>query len=332
MRATKKFALGLVALGAVSCGPATDQAGDPFYGVVDGSGLEAKFLPNARCNGASSNNCYAPQSMKVAGATVKVFNFGLVFTSSSYTLPQDPANGRLLFPLSKVGHTVYELTDGCVSRETDPRLDAYVKDRQFPVFDYVPSATQPAPALGLYQVKTWSGTSGEECNAVKSHLSLEDGTFGGTGAAQEQVAVRLAVDPIATLQASSGMTQTIQQGWFKGLLTTYVDAGTVPVDANGNLKFMTAVLVQPNYTDTRLNTTSKVTDSSATVLLQAAPGSADFSPVVRLLEVKATKDKDPKTYTGLCQDDCTDPTNQINVATGTFTNAGFIFLAPITAP
>ncbi len=276
----------MAALGAVSCGGSM-QAGDTYQGFLDGTALDSKFQP--------SSSYYAPRTGSAGGEAISFYNLGLV-SSSDKALSKD-SNGNPVLPASKVSVEAYAFTESCKEgKEYDLRLDAYREDSQYPVFKSLPFAnsSSSAPAvLPLVKVKAWTGVSSYTCNAIKSAMSLEDGAFGGQAAETETLAMMPVIDGARSIDALSD-TSTFgpSYGWYKGLQLAFLDGGAVSVDGEGNVKTMDGVWLKPS------SSSAKPTDSSAKLVLQAKPGDAEWSPVVRLRQMA----DDGNTYTSLCYD------------------------------
>ncbi|MCP3098688.1 hypothetical protein LZ198_07335 [Myxococcus sp. K15C18031901] len=297
-----KCALGLAAaLGVVACGDSTDEVGDKYQGVVDATNLDAKFKP--------TSGVYRPVTGKAKGTSVPFYNLGQVATErkddkgaiTNSGVPVDES-GRPILPASRVVATSYDLADGCKTGKADfdRRTDDYPETTQWPLFGALPLAvtgnTTP-PVLPLMKVTRWSGTGGEQCNAIKDVSSLTKGNFGGAASEETTVALRAIIDVSAQLNPlRTGSGFAAQGGWYRGLQLAFLDGGTVPVDAAGNLKVMEGVLVSPP--------TGAPATETAVYLFSALPGEEGWSPVVRLRTFTATAAKPASSYTGLCVDAC----------------------------
>lgn len=288
-----KQTLGLVvALSAMSCGD-SEPTSDTFQGYIDASVLDSKFQPTGKCNGA---NCYAPQTVTVNSDPVVVYNLGLVANPDTGKAKPPPA-----ITADGISTTVYDFPDGCISGHAyDQRFDAFALDSQYPVFTKLPvantSSTAPA-VLPLMKVVSWHGSDKYDCNAIKSAASVDKGTFNLTQQEDEApvVALRFVISPVK-VQLADGSEYTPPLGWYKGLLLNYLDAGQVPVDAQGNLVTMDGVLVNP-----ATGTASTVTANNVLVLF-ARPGEVGWSPVVKLREFTAASTSKPSDYKSLCYD------------------------------
>jgi hypothetical protein len=286
-----KQTLGLVlALSAMSCGD-SEPTGDDFQGYIDGSVLDTKFQPAGSCGTAK---CYLPQTLTVNGDPVLVYNLGLVANPNT-----DKTKPPAAIAAESITTTAYEFPDGCIAGHAfDQRADAFDLTQQYPVYSKLPvantSTTAPA-VVPLMKVVYWSGSDKYDCNAIKSAVSVDKGNFKLTQQGDPVVVLR-PILAAAEVRMASGSAYTPPLGWYKGLLLNYLDAGTVPVDAAGNLVTMDGVLVNPTT-----GTASAVTANNVLVLF-ARPGELGFSPVVKLREFTATANTTPATYKSLCYD------------------------------
>jgi hypothetical protein len=309
----------LAALGSVSCGGNQATTGaDPYLGFVDSTGFDSKFVP-----GSSG---YAPLVVSAAGQRVPVYPLGSVPAASFKTKVADLAPNLA---------TVYELPADCEpGRVAPPAPGVFADDRQYPVYDRLPLSTTSTtnPTLPLVKVVKWNGASSAGCNAIKSHESLQAGAFSGEAEALAEGALpTLAFRPVidTTANTVSNLTVTLGttrlewsatsplgtikpfprgEGWFRGLQLAHVAGGELPVDAQGNVRVMDAVLVHPAWRDaSRPATTSSMT-SHGVLVLAAAPGTPGFSPIVAVREwfiptTMATA-VTPASFTSLCFDGC----------------------------
>jgi len=297
-----KCVLGLAAaLSAVACGESTQEVGDTYQGVIDATVLDNKFKP--------ASGTYKPVKAAMAhGAPVAFYNLGLVAPEvkkdgkvTTAGVPVDDA-GRPYLPASQVTLTSYDFADGCQTGKADFdfRTDNYPENVQWPLFEKLPlpvtGATTP-PVLPLVKVKRWTGTGSQQCNAIKDVKSLTEGAFGGSAAEGETVALRAIIDVSARFDAlRDGSTFTYSGGWYRGLQLGFLDGGSAPVDAEGNVKVMDGVLVSPPSSNAAAGDT-------ATYLFAAQPGEEGWSPVVRLRTFTATAAQPASSYTGVCYDD-----------------------------
>ncbi|MBZ4421690.1 hypothetical protein [Myxococcus sp. RHSTA-1-4] len=299
-----KWALGLAAaLSAVACGESTQEVGDTYQGVIDATVLDSDFKP--------TSGAYRPATARVKGTSVPFYSLGQVATERKDSkgvltdsgVPVDE-NGRPYLPASRVVATSYDFADGCKTGKADfdYRTDSYPENVQWSLFDTLPLAVtgRTAPqALPLVKVKRWTGTAGEQCNAIKDVASLTKGAFGGAAEEGESLALRGIIDVSAEfypLRTESAYTST--GGWYRGLQLAYLDGGAVAVDEAGNVKVMDGVLVSPP--------TGAPATETPVYLFAAQPGEEGWSPVVRLRTFTATAAKPASSYTGLCADACAD--------------------------
>jgi hypothetical protein len=319
----QKWALTLtMALSAVSCGGSTELS-DPYMGVVDGTGLESKFQPNATCGtGSNAPKCYQPVTGTAEGTSFPFYNLG-VLASNDKSLTKD--GSRLVMPVTLAKATTYDFSEACkTGKEYNERTDAYVESAQYTLFDALPLTTATAPVLPLVKVKSWSGVSQYTCNAIKDASSLTEGRFGGSAAEGESFALRAVIDLSVTFKSlNDTSTFAPRPGWFSGLQFVYLDGGTVPTEevtvGTGDaaktvraVKMMDGVWLKPTTSG------AKPTDASAKLVFQAKPGDANWSPVVRLREFTPAAGV---TYKGLCYQapDC--PADTIDMLKATTDNS-----------
>ncbi|QSQ13988.1 hypothetical protein [Myxococcus landrumensis] len=306
-----KCALGLAAaLSVVGCGESTDEVGDKYQGAVDATNFDTKFR--------ATSGTYRTTNAMVKGAKVPFFNLGQVATErkddkgaiTTAGVPVDEA-GRPYLPASRVSATAYDFADGCKTgkAEFDFRNDLYPENEQWPLFTALPltvTGNTTPPVLPLVKVAAWSGTGGQQCNAIKDATSLTKGAFGGAAGEGTTVALRAIIDLTALVnKLTPDSTYTSKGGWYRGLQLAYLEGGEVPVDEAGNLKVMDGVLVSPP--------TGAPASETPVYLFSAAPGQAGWSPVVRLRTFNATTAKPASSYTGLCVDSCT--STELDLAT-----------------
>jgi hypothetical protein len=273
------FLLLITALLAASCGRRA-SAGDPYNGVIDASVLDAKFLPVTDRKLCPSGNCYPGQEAYAHGASLFFYNLGAPVSSSLGTLTA--AHAAPVFELgSCVGDAAF-----------DPQQDAFSNEKQLPVFSALPVAsTSTTPVLPLVRVVPVVGRNGSACNELKDSASVGD-----SAGAPGEVKLRAVIDSLgAVLRPGSPKLKVgIEQGWFRGLLLGYLDGGTVPVDAKGNLVAMDGVILNPGDA-----VFARPTDPRA-VLLPFVPGESGYSPIVRLHGFTLPAGKALGDYTGIC--------------------------------
>lgn len=286
-----KRALGLAfALSAVSCGD-SEPFGDPFHGFIDASGLDSKFRITGRCGSA---DCFLTQTATVNGDPVVFYNLGLVANpNSDKTKPPAPISAE------SVTTTVYDFPAGCIAGQPyDRRTDTYSEETQYPVFSKLPLAntsTSAPPVLPLVKVVSYTGSEKYTCNAIKNATSVDEGAFLLTQQEETHVALRAVIPPVE-VRLKDGTQYAAPLGWYKGMLLNYFDAGTLPLDADGNVQTMDGVIVNPTATTTSSSTANNV------LVLFARPGEVGWSPVVRLREFVAVGTAKPADYKSLCYD------------------------------
>jgi hypothetical protein len=290
-RATLHAALLLPLLALSGCGDAA-TAVDPYYGTVDATAFDAKFLPSTDKKACPGGPCYAPQQGYAHGKAFFFYNLGAVGTKALGTLT--PASAK----------TVFDFPTGCDGKtDFDAGSDAYPHDTQFPIFSALPLATTAfgVNVLPLVISHGVNNVTGNVCNDLKDAASIgpaggPPGHFGATDGDVGPVLIRAVVDASAPLNpGTSGVKLTAQRGWYRGLQLSYLEGGEVPVDAKGNLAAMDGVILDP----TSAGFFAKPTDAKV-VLLPAVPGEAGYSPIVRLHDFTLPAGKLPGDYKGLC--------------------------------
>jgi hypothetical protein len=276
-------------LSLLGCGGNAALTPDAFKGYIDGTVLDAKFLP-ARC---ASGSCYPSQAGYVHGAPISFYNVGSLTTS---TLP----------PLKAANAPkVYTVTnDQCSPVEAgDPLTEIYPSSAQFPLFTTLPLASRVTgvTVLPFVTVLGTGRTTSFTCNAVKTAASVgtdqAPGKFGLQASSDPgQVRLWAVVDPTAPLApATADFTLTTSYGWYNNLLLTYLDGGPVPTSATGELQAMDGVILDP----AGVTTFAKATDPKV-VLLPFKPGEAGYSPIVKLHSWRLPAGKVPGDFTGIC--------------------------------
>lgn len=306
----------------LSCGPTNGpNTPDPYWGYVDGTAFDSKFLPVAadptspvpptnqvRCPGGA---CYPAQTGYVAGRSIKFYNLWQLQSSTAVStasgglgLPKDSLNAPLFAP-KLATMKAYDLGSGCsAGPELDPVRDAYRQDVQYPVFGHLPlrpasTTTTLYPFVAVYGV---TGLSSPPCNGIKTTESLgaSDGSTGGKFSAVADAdpkgyAIWAALDGTNTRIALLGPDSTaLQSGWYKNMQLMFMNGGSIPVDpVTGNFKVMDGVKL---YSGAPGN--SRPTEHQM-ILLPKAPGDPDYSPIVRLHDFNMGTNP-PGFYTGIC--------------------------------
>ncbi|MFN2546980.1 MAG: hypothetical protein ABR567_06090 [Myxococcales bacterium] len=295
--------------------------------------LAIQFQPSStsRSTCLGNNSCYLPQKGFVNGQTILFFNAGVNKPSFSTDPPPYPPVSCATWTAGQAppidysgfncayapsitdrasdgggGWQAYSFAPGCKPVPFDPVLDAFSRDRQFPIASALPinnlALSSPKPPLGLVGVHGVSGVAGETCNDIKYFSSVgtkgDPGKFGSIGSASPTgYEVWMIFDPTVavykTSPATSGGLINPKVFWFNGLQGAYVSGGAIPVDANGNLIAMDGVIVDPSSATSFASPTA-----DNVVLLPYQPGDGGYSPIVRLHEFH-TKSS-PGTLTGVC--------------------------------
>lgn len=280
-----------------ACGSAATDV-DPYYGTIDATALDAKFLPATDRKTCPSGPCYAPQVGYAHGKPFYFYNLGAVPTKTLGTLTTAAAK------------PVYDFPTGCDAKlDFDAQRDAFPHDTQFPIFAALPLATSAfgVNVLPLYRSTGVNNLSGNVCNDLKDAASIgpaggPPGHFGATAGDAGDVVLRAVVDASAPLNPGvSGLKLTTKRGWYRGLQLSYLEGGPVPVDDKGNLQAMDGVILDPSSA----GFFSKPTDPRV-VILPFVPGEAGYSPIVRLHDFVLPAGKAFGSITGLCSGDISD--------------------------
>jgi hypothetical protein len=308
---------GLGALvGLVACEPVYDPGvGDEFYGTIDATVLDAKFLP-ATGNKCPPNTpkCYPAQRVSVQGRTTTVYNLGAVATGLTFG-----AGGTLAASTADDAAVAYGFNEGCVAQPTD-EVSGIEHSAQFPVFSRLPlSTTSTTPVLPFVKVKFVTGSASSPCNAIKRNTSVEKGSYGVSATDLFAARVWPVIDPgAAVVPLREGSTFGAKYGWYKGLLLAYLDGGDLPRDDAGAVLTMEGVMVTP-----ATGTASAPADNGVLVL-PFDVGDPGFSPVLRVKKFTAAADRTVSSYTALCSSAapdlsglpaCTAAPNEIDMAT-----------------
>lgn len=330
MQTQKKWVLTLMtALGAMSCGGPTSPA-DTYQGFIDAVGLDSKFQPNgATCaiptvtdGSAGKEKCYLPTKGAATGSDFYFQNLGYLLATDK-NLVKDAA-GLIALPASTVKAISYDFPEACTpGKAYDVRTDAFPQDVQYTLFDTLPLTNTATNSLvtPLVHVQPWTGVSGIHCNAIKDAQSLTGGTFGGA-AGDDTIALRAVIDITVVYNmppAGTPPEPPFSWGWYRGLQLAWLNGGTVPVGADGNLGMMDGVWLKPTTSG------AKPTDATAKLVFQSRPGDATWSPVVRLREIAAPT----TTPTSLCYTAPTTPcpANSVDMSKAT-TFTGVLFIVP----
>ncbi len=275
-------------LALMACGahdPSTTA--DPQQGFIDGSGLDAKFLPS-KCD---NKPCYVGQAAFARGEALFFYNLGTIPTAT--------------FPAQKAASAppVYTVPECDTVGTYEPMRDAFAPSQQLPLFSTLPLTSRVIGALVLPFVNVTAATHPKPfaCNAVKdaadvSSDAAKPGKFGLTPAGAPEVRLWAVVDPTVPLNPTSpDFKLGSALGWYKSLLLTYLDGGPVPVNEAGELVAMDGIILDP----AGLTTFAKTTDPKV-ILLPFKRGEAGFSPIVRLHSFRFPSGKGPGDFTGIC--------------------------------
>ncbi len=284
----RALAFGCALLGVVSACAGGDQP-DDFKGFIDGTVLDAKFLPG-KCGSAP---CYPSQQGFAHGEPLYFYNVGALTTSTLPTLKAEAAP------------VVYGFGSGHCQLVGDyqPMRDAYSSEKQFPLFTALPLATRTAgvvvtPFVNVVPIATNGPFS---CNDVKDaqwvgHGDTAPGKYALTAGTTGEIRLWAVIDPTAPLAPSTpNFALAVQYGWYKDLLLTYLDGGPVPVNDKGELVAMDGVILDP----AGVTTFAKATDPKV-VLLPFKRGEDGYSPIVKLHSWRLPAGKVAGDFTGIC--------------------------------
>ncbi|MBS2022153.1 MAG: hypothetical protein JST92_07055 [Deltaproteobacteria bacterium] len=299
------------ALLAAACGGTSDQP-DTFNGALDGTVLDAKFLPNTA-------KTYPVQQGYANGKPFYFYNLGAQRTSTlptpiPVTVADHQANGN-------GGQHADFFPNSCTpGRAFNARTDSYPTDKQAAVFDSLPLATTAFnavvwPVVAQYGV---TGVVGETCNDIKDSRSIanpgadEPGSYGATRTATpSSYQLWPIIDPTVDVPALTGAIDPTfgpRLGWYKGLYLKYLDGGRIPTalvqdpafpnDPSKQIKVllpMEGVILDPAGS----SSFALPTDAKA-VLAPAVPGDDAYSPILRLHDFRLPTGKKLGDYTGIC--------------------------------
>jgi hypothetical protein len=286
----KRLLAVLLALGA--CGEASKNAPDPYYGTVDTTAFDTRFVPSTNKTSCPNGACYPYQLGYEGGNQIHFFNFGATPTKN---FPVDQA-GATQIPVA-VANSAYQFAE-CTPRPYDTFADSFDPSVQFPIFAKLPLATTNTKAflLPLAAVYAVDGVTGENCNDLKNASSIGPqigpaGKFGAQASNVVQYHFWAPIDMTAQLPATSQLCHTPGQvmyppntpvcpgGWYKGLQFEFLDGGQVPVDSSGmNLAYMDGAIL-----DAGAGSFTAVTAQNA-VVLPHKPGDPGYSPIMRLFD------------------------------------------------
>jgi hypothetical protein len=275
----------------------TSSGADPYDGFFDPSVLTGGFAAQTSRTACPKGKCYPVQQGFLNG---KPFLFYNLFNFQSSMLASDAMHP---LPISSlVSIDTYDIGTGCTQVSGfDRQRDAYRRDKQYPIFNKLPTGTIMYPFVGRHMV---SGLTGETCNDLKNATSITGagpGTPNPTGVAAQPKFGAMAdtkptdyqmwtvVDPTALF----ANTTTISAGWYNNLQMTFLNSGQVPTDQSGNLVAMTGVIVNPS------TGFAKPTDPMV-IIVPHGPGEPGYSPIVVVKNFALDQGQNPGDFTGIC--------------------------------
>jgi hypothetical protein len=298
---------------AGACGDSSPDRPDPYYGVVDATVFDSKFLPSTDRMHCPNGACYSPQSGFQGGSPISFYNFGAIKPSA---LPSDMTGPHIPTSLAVRGYSF----DRCIPGGFDQFADAFDRRVQYPILNALPLASSNSRALilPLYAVYDVTGVSDNVCDDLKIAGSITippapPGRFGATSSTTPMYRLWAPIDMTAKLTPlAMGSTFTSEGAWYGGLQLRLLDGGPIPLDASGhNLAWMEGVIVHPST-----QVQSKPTDPKV-VILPLKPGDPGYSPIVRLHDFILPMGKSIGDFTGICtQPPCTDPA-QVDISMAT---------------
>src|SRR6516162_7188187 len=232
-------------LAVVACEDNSPNKPDPYYGSVDATAFDTRFLPVTDKNRCPKGTCYPYQAGYEGGQQIHFFNFGATTTKS---FPVDQS-GATQIPVS-IANPAFRFGD-CVQHGYNPQSDAFDRRVQYPIFSKLPLPTTNTkvfvtPAVAVYDVM---GASGAGCNDLKTASSIgpamgPPGRFGAMAGSTAEYRIWAEVDQTALLPDTSMLPR--YQSWYRGLQLQYFDGGVIPTDASGqNLRYMDGLILNP---------------------------------------------------------------------------------------
>lgn len=261
-----------------ACGEASKNAPDPYYGTVDSTAFDSRFLPSTNKTNCPMGACYPYQLGYEGGNQIHFFNFGATPTKN---FPVDQT-GATQIPVT-LANTAYQFSS-CTSHPYDLFADSFDPSVQFPILTKLPLATTNTKAflLPLQAVYNVDGVAGDDCNDIKNASSIgpQSGPAGKYGAQASNIVEYhfwAPVDMTALIPATSTLKRPY--AWYRGLQTGYLDGGMVPVDSSGkNFTYMDGAIL-----DAGAGAFSAVTAQNA-IVLPHKPGEPGYSPILRLFD------------------------------------------------
>src|SRR5262252_2925898 len=195
-----------LAVTTFACDEANRDRPDPYYGVIDATVFDAKFLPTTVAASCPIRTpCYPTQIGWFNGAQVSFYNFGAVKTT---TFMKDAAGGPII-PVTQAARA-YSFSTCSPGPAYDPFRDAFARDAQSPIFSYLPLATTntKVTVLPLYAVYGVEGMAGNTCNDLKAATSISippapPGTYGAESGTTPDYRLWAVIDPTAAVNPLS---------------------------------------------------------------------------------------------------------------------------------
>jgi hypothetical protein len=296
------LAVGLALLVA-GCGqPEEKRPDDPYFGAIDTTALDQRFLPSTdRKACANQPSCYPVQTGFAGGAKVGFYNFGAV---QARNLPK--VDNRISVTAELVSDVfVFEGQCAAGAGSYDPRVDPFPTNEQFPVFSALPvaSTSTSVVTLPIVRLNPTKRVGGGTCNDVKTtaSISIPGGDAVDDAKASASPGNEYAFWPVVafgapTMPLPNGKALQRKAGWFKGLQMSFLAGpGIALQEGKETFPTMMGALVHTPST-----TLSRVTDTSA-IVLQHPPGDPAFSPIVALYDFVMPAGKKMGSYTALCK-------------------------------
>ncbi len=297
-RAIDVVLIGLLAFAVhLGCNPDygfnTSAAADPYDGFFDPSVLTGGFAAQTSKTACPKGKCYPVQQGFLKG---KPFLFYNLFNFQTSMLATDAMHPLPISALVSID--TYDLGTNCTQVSGyDVQKDAYRRDRQYPIFNKLPTGTIMYPFVARHMV---SGTMASTCNDLKSAISITGSPPGTINPVPPKAGAMADMKPtdyqmwtVVDPTAIFAKTTTISPGWYNDLQITYLNSGPVPTDSNGNLVPMTGVIVNPS------TGFSKPTDPMV-IIVPHGPGEPGYSPIVVVKNFALDQGQNPGDFTGIC--------------------------------
>lgn len=290
----KRLLAALLAFGA--CGEASKNTPDPYYGTVDTTAFDSRFLPSTDKTRCPNGPCYPYQFVYEGGKQHLIFDFGATPTKN---FPVD-GSGNTIIPVS-LANPAFQFTT-CAPTPYDTFADAFDPSMQYPILSKLPLASTNTKAfiLPLAAVSATAVGDGVPCNAIKNASSIgpsigPPGKYGAEATDTIAYDFWVPIDMTASLPSNAPLKPAF--AWYRGLQTAYLDGGQVPLDSTGqNFLYMDGVLTNPGN-----GYFAKPTDQNV-VILPFKPGDPGYSPIVKLHDYDlAAHGRAVQDITGICQ-------------------------------